>query len=460
MPERMTSPAAPQHARLEKLADRPRYQRTPASRGLAAGGATDASPAPRVTRDGGDYAAGLIRGVSLCTRGEALGHYRWLDSEFIASVADGSASSGNGVKGRFTHPSLSGDGLGTFLGRTKAARLDDRGERVLGDLHFSRAAHRSPDGDLASYVMDLAEGDPEAFGTSIVYEPDFEAEVDFALEHGAEEKEDEFGPYISLKNFRSPDPDNTKNMPHARLKALRACDVVDEPAANPAGLFHREQQFAQEAEGLMSYALGLSPAAPALTALGSNVHPDRVKGFVARFLDEHELTIISKEKAMSTPTETPAVDATQPQGGAGQSATAEPTTDAEQPASGSQQAAGGEPAPAPTAGDPPKLSDGRAECQRFLEAFGPAGGTWFAEGLSFETAQAKHAETLTAENEALRKRLADAGAAAGEETPLAFQPAAGRPSDNGLGEKLGKVLPKGLAAFAAGIKLPTREKKN
>src|SRR5580698_1939845 len=71
-----------------------------------------------VDRTGGDYGAGIIRGFAVVSRGEALGHDVWLDDVFLSQVANAINSSRSGRKSRFTHPSLSSDGLGKFLGRT------------------------------------------------------------------------------------------------------------------------------------------------------------------------------------------------------------------------------------------------------------------------------------------------------------------------------------------------------
>lgn len=250
-----------------------RHLRAAPARGIAS------KDLPAVERDGGDYGAGLIRGVAVCTRGEALGHGMWLDAEFVKSVALAINANKAGVKARFTHPGLSSDGMGKFLGRLKNGWLD--GDVARGDLHLSETAHNTPDGDLAEYVMSLAEEDPSAFGTSIVFDHDFGAEDRFEADNT-----DKDG------SFASPDPDNVQGYPHARLSRLWADDVVDEPAANPDGLFHRGDEIAAEADGLLSYALGLSDQTPQLSQL--DVDPGRVAGFVARFLDQHGLEVVRK----------------------------------------------------------------------------------------------------------------------------------------------------------------------
>lgn len=239
-------------------------------------------PATAIQRNGGDRDAGLILGLAVVTRGEALGHHLWLDGEFLQQTAAAINQAKTGIKSRFTHPSLSGDGLGTYLGRMKNARID--GDVVRADLHFSDVAHNTSDGDRAAYVMDLAEEDPVAFGVSIAYRPDYGAEDKFWATH-----EDKDG------NFESPDSDNTGNLPHARLNELRASDVVDEPAANPNGLFHRGDEIAAEADALLSYSLGLSDQAPELVEL--EVNAERVSAFVSRWLDQHGLEIIQTQSA-------------------------------------------------------------------------------------------------------------------------------------------------------------------
>jgi hypothetical protein len=234
----------------------------------------------QVEREGGRFGAGLIRDVAVVTRGEARTHGLWLDSEFLNSVTEEIETRPYGVKSRFTHPTLSDDGLGKFLGTIEGpARLD--GDMVRADLHLSETAHSAPDGDLAAYVMDMAERHPEHFGMSIVFSRDTKAEESF--------RED--------KGERSPDPDNKKNLRHVRLKELYAGDIVDDPAANPEGLFHRDH-IAHDAEALLSFSLGLSDTIPELTTL--DVDPGRVAGFVQRFLDGHNLTIITKEAIMPT----------------------------------------------------------------------------------------------------------------------------------------------------------------
>jgi hypothetical protein len=96
-----------------------------------------------------------------------------------------------GLKSRFTHPTLSGDGLGKFLGRSHSPRIEPLqvvrdGEKVLvnalrGDLHFDKTALEEPPGGgkpYGVYVMDLAESDPDALSSSIVLKFNAEEQLD------------------------------------------------------------------------------------------------------------------------------------------------------------------------------------------------------------------------------------------------------------------------------------------
>lgn len=255
------------------------------------------SKAGPVTRDGGKYGAGLIEGYSVIARGEALGHGMWIDDRMLDQVAKAGAARKLGTKVRFTHPGMSSDGMGKLLGSAFNFRRD--GDRVIADLHLLEAAHKAPDGDLAGYVMDLAEEAPDKFGTSIVFSPDAGEEDRFRAKHT-----DKQGRFIS------PDEDNAQHLPHARLASLHASDVVDDPAANPAGLFSAEAtagSLAGEAEPLLMFAVGLSDDAPEVGALG--LHPNRVRDFVAGFLERHGLSIVEREAA---PEVEPAADTPEP----------------------------------------------------------------------------------------------------------------------------------------------------
>jgi len=210
------------------------------------------------------------------TRGEALGHKAWIDEIAMRQIVT-AINAAAGIKSRFTHPGVSGDGLGSMLGHVIGPAVFT-GNQVIADLHLLESAHKTPDGDLAKYVMDLAEESPEAFGTSIVFLHDVEAEDAF------EESNLQGGKFVS------PDPDNANHYRHVRIRKLRAVDAVDSPAANPSGLFSRGQEIATDADALMAYALGLTTEKPPTSAL--SVDGDRVRAFVSRFLEARGLMMV------------------------------------------------------------------------------------------------------------------------------------------------------------------------
>jgi len=222
-----------------------------------------------VDENGGNYGAGVIRNFAVITTGEALGHGMWVDAEFMAHVGEQLSSAAKGVKSRFTHPGMSGDALSKGLGRVEYKRIE--GDKLIGDLHFYKSAHKTPDGDLAGHVMRLTREDPEALGASISFTRDPEAEEDYAANYS-----------------QSPDPRNVQNLPHVRLGQLRYVDIVDEPAANPDGMFHRDDIF-KSGEQLFEYALGLSDIKPEVVF---GIEPDRLLGFCTRFLELRGLQIM------------------------------------------------------------------------------------------------------------------------------------------------------------------------
>lgn len=359
--------------------------RTAIARGLSAGDKAD-SKTPRVDREGGHYGAGIIRGFAVITRGEALGHALWIDSEFVEQTRKAMAALASGTKSRFTHPGLSSDGMGKLLGRAYSPKTD--GDTVRADLHLLESAHDTPDGDLASYVMNLAEEAPDAFGASIVYKADRGAEERFQAEHMDAEG-----------TFKSPDPDNVNHLPHARLGRLLAVDIVDEPAANPAGMFSADAIHA-DLDALASYALGLSDEAPELGKLAAD--PDRVRGFVTRFLSTHQLKL---ETAMPPTSSNPASEPkTKPEETTPEGSTETKPADT-QPAEKPAEKPEGETSTEPTEPEvpPPPPAEGEevannrgaavAELQKFTKAFGSENGpAWFAKGYTFSQAEELHAE--------------------------------------------------------------------
>ena len=389
-----------------RLDQSPKFRRLQLASGLAALPAD--AQAARVDRTGGLFGAGIIRGVSVLTRGEALGHGFWCDSVMLDQCLAFANAEPRGLKCRFTHPGLSADGLSKGLGLLTSFRRV--GDQIIADQNFYQSAHKSPDGDLAGYVMDRAEEDPEHFGTSIVFEADWEAEDLFLEEHEQKvEETDRDGRPIERYRFISPDELNTNNLPHARIAELRACDVVDDPAANPSGLFHRDLSVMNDATAFLDHVLGVpadpgaSPHRPSL--LGLDVDPERARQFVQRYAQQRGIDLASLLKGTAMTTKTALDDAPKTEAPA-----ADPKPECTCPK-------------ADTAASDKPAEDPKAELGRFVTLFGKEKGTdFYLAGTTFEAAKDQHIAALSAENKSLKERLASLGKAGTD--PVGFSPAA------------------------------------
>lgn len=166
-------------------------------------------------KEGIDREKGIIYNYAVISKGEAKGHGMDIDDIALDQIIKLGNKSKLGAKSRFGHPNMSTTALGTFLGRAQKFWKD--GDTVRANLRLDETAYATPNGDLATYVLDLAESDPAAFGTSIV----FEGKSEYRLNPDGTEQRDKKGEVLN---------------PLVRFTQLKASDVVDSPAANE-GLF-------------------------------------------------------------------------------------------------------------------------------------------------------------------------------------------------------------------------------
>ena len=227
-----------------------------------------------------DRKANIIFGASLMQAGDLNdGDSRpWtVDSKTLDQASKLANKSRNGLKARFTHPNMSADGMGSYLGRWKNVRVD--GDTLRGDLHIADAAFTSPQGDLGTYVMDLAESDPEAFGVSLATRLDSE-------DMRKHERQSDGGP----ESPRWP----------MRFSDIRAGDVVDEPAATRGGLF---DMSTPDLRNLPAQATAL------LSTYFGDAEPDVVRARINSFLDRY---FANKEPDMAEATEPATTAVTEP----------------------------------------------------------------------------------------------------------------------------------------------------
>ena len=203
-----------------------------------------------------DREKGIIYNAAIVTPGEAKGHGVQLDTEFVDTVVEQGNASKNGLKMRFGHPSMSSTALGTFIGRVKNFRRD--GDIARGDIFLSKEAKNAPGGDLYEYALGMAENEADMFGTSIVFRP---GKKYLRNEEGEKEYEG-FG----------------EEEPFVECEKLIAVDMVDDPAANPEGLF--SSQFNTDTiAGQVSEFLDTHPQVWELLS----EKPEIVDGFMARY---------------------------------------------------------------------------------------------------------------------------------------------------------------------------------
>lgn len=176
-----------------------------------------------------DREKGIVHGVILAEEGPFKDKRGEFDKAGIRKAVTLAKLKPSGLKARFTHPSLSSDGLGKFLGRYHDVRSDtvlrEAGhdaagkpltqERLVmrGDLHIDQTALQEPPGGgkpLGTYVMDLAESDSDAFGASLVLQKVEEYRLDSKKRPLKDEATGEDLPPLWMPT------------------SLHACDVVDD----------------------------------------------------------------------------------------------------------------------------------------------------------------------------------------------------------------------------------------
>ncbi len=206
----------------------------------------------------------VIRGVSATQAVEALGHSFLLDQTTINTIVQLGQEKNKGIKSRFTHPGLSSNGLGKFLGR--AHNWQVQGNAAIMDLHLSELAAKAPQGDLREYTETLAEKESDMFGMSIVFNHD----LIWMTKEGA---------IIDARKGDRPKNATTK-LPLSRPTALHAVDLVDEPAANRNGLFGNDtNQLSSQMFGQLDYfldQLGITPTELPALLHTYHTHPEQL----------------------------------------------------------------------------------------------------------------------------------------------------------------------------------------
>lgn len=154
-----------------------------------------------------DAESGILRGVSIITEGEAKGHGMLIDSTTLEQVkACIEAFGADGVKVKVDHWS----GFDGIVGTVKDCVID--GTQLRADLHLLTTHEATPQ------ILEMASTMPSQFGLSIAF---------------SGEPED-----------KTVDVDGVQVLArYARCAELYSVDLVDQPAANPTGLFSVPTEF-------------------------------------------------------------------------------------------------------------------------------------------------------------------------------------------------------------------------
>ena len=149
---------------------------------------------------------GTIRGVSVITRGPALGRGMMVDAVTLAQIKACAESYPQGLKVKMSH----GGDIGDIVGMLTAFRISGDGDKLVADFTLLEATqHRN-------YVLELALKMPGSFGMSVAF---------------------------------SGIPEEINGVRYARCAEIYSCDLVGEPAANPDGLFSRRFDEWQKNKG-------------------------------------------------------------------------------------------------------------------------------------------------------------------------------------------------------------------
>lgn len=193
-----------------------------------------------------DHKKSIIFGVAINTEGEAKGHGVHLDAEFVEECTRQGNEKKNGLKCRFGHPNASSTAFGTFLGRYKNFRTEytKEGNAVSrADLHLSETAKKTPNGNLHKYVLEMADKEPDMFGTSIVfsrgkyYKKTSKGKKAFYNSAWTRSGLSIWYTWEDGKELSTEEEKDLSEKLYVELDKLHQNDVVDEPAANPDGLF-------------------------------------------------------------------------------------------------------------------------------------------------------------------------------------------------------------------------------
>ena len=291
-----------------------------------------------------------------------------------------------GVKVRYTHVDQE-DAMGSHLGRAINFRID--GDCVRADIIMAKSAFMSPKGNLAGYVLSLAEEDSESLGMSVA-----------GMLNGASMSDEGEGDLMPL-----------------RFSELYSADVVADPAATRGGLFSIQEDEAVTEELGVKVEVSVDENTKPVQEMEDHMKPE------VQAEEEGQGAPEAPEAAPEAPAEEPA-----PEGEDGEKEPVEASEEPEEEMTEDKPEEKLEEKEEEELQEEKKSSEKKpiaAAAQLFVDHFGQQGAMWFLEGRDIQEcfaekieAQSSRIEELEGELEKFRA-LADAGAfELGEEAPV------------------------------------------
>lgn len=126
-----------------------------------------AQPSINIDRENGILKNVMIIHEGVCKNGD------YVSPEFLNDLVELGNAQKQGVKSRFGHPQMCKSTIGTFIGRFKNYQVINEHSKykVIADLHLDAITKKSSvegqDIKMFDYLMDMAETNPDMFGTSI-----------------------------------------------------------------------------------------------------------------------------------------------------------------------------------------------------------------------------------------------------------------------------------------------------
>lgn len=161
-----------------------------------------------------DREAGILRGVSVITEGDAKGHGMIVDSVTLEQVKACAETYVDGLRVKMDHYT----GIDAMVGVLRDFRID--GIQLRADLHLIKS-HKD-----FEKILEMAETIPGSFGLSISFSGECE-DVEMPDEDAGE---------VEPNSGELPEG-ATQIVRAARCMEIYSADLVDQPAANPSGLF-------------------------------------------------------------------------------------------------------------------------------------------------------------------------------------------------------------------------------